>query len=135
MNRDIRFRRTLLILLLIIVPAGFLTKHYTGPAQDWVRNSSGGILYEIFWCLAAALAFPRWRPVWIAAGVFLITCSLEFLQLWHPVQLELLRTTLIGRTILGTSFTWSDFPYYLIGSLGGYWILLRIRRREEKPVP
>lgn len=30
------------ISLLFIIPAGFYSKFYTGPAADWVNNSLGG---------------------------------------------------------------------------------------------
>jgi hypothetical protein len=48
--------------------------------------------------------------------------------LWHPPFLEVLRSNFIGRTILGSSFNWTDFPYYLVGSGLGYIWLLLIKR-------
>jgi len=111
--------------LLLIVPIGFYTKFYKGPASDLVNYSLGGLFYEIFWCLVIFLIFPRLQPRYIATGVFLGTCALEFLQLWHPVFLEFLRGYFIGRTILGTTFAWSDFLWYFLGSLLGWlWIKL-----------
>jgi Flp pilus assembly protein TadB len=56
---------------------------------------------------------------------------LEFLQLWHPSFLEFLRSNFIGRTILGTSFTWSDFPYYLVGG-GIGWLLMKRLQKHSK---
>jgi hypothetical protein len=41
--------------------------------------------------------------------VLVATCLLEFLQLWHPPLLEAVRSTFIGRTVLGTSFTWNVY--------------------------
>jgi hypothetical protein len=126
-----------LISLLIIVPVGFYSKFYRGPGANWVNNSLGGVFYEIFWCLitfliADILKKPDplkktgyYRETVIAAIVLIITCMLEFLQLWHPPVLESLRSTFIGRTVLGTTFTWSDFPYYFLGT-GIGWIWMRI---------
>jgi len=111
------------ISLLIITPIGFYSKFYKGPAVLWVNNSLGGVFYEIFWCLLIFLFFSKSKPRLIATLVFIITCSLEFLQLWHPHFLEIIRNNFIGRTILGNSFTWSDFPYYFIGSwIGFLWL-------------
>jgi len=93
-----------------------------------VNNSLGGVFYEIFWCLVLTLCLPRLRPLTIALTVLIVTCCLEFMQLWHPPFLEWLRASFIGRTILGNSFGWSDFPYYFGGSLIGYFWLNRIRR-------
>jgi len=52
------------------------------------------------------------------------TCLLEFLQLWRPPFLEMLRSYFIGATVLGSSFAWFDFAYYFFGSAIG-WLWLR----------
>ena len=44
---------------------------------------------------------------------------LEVLQLWHPPFLEALRGHFLGRTVLGTTFSWSDFPHYVAGAVLG----------------
>ncbi len=116
-----------ILALIIIVPLGFYTKFYSGPAHLWVNNSLGGFFYEIFWILLFSILLPRVRQVKIAIVVFITTCALEFLQLWHPPFLQLLRSSFIGRTILGDSFNLMDFPYYFVGSLTGYLILRMIK--------
>jgi hypothetical protein len=124
-------RRAVLLVasLAVIAPLGFYAKRgYQGPAADWVHDSLGGTFYVIFWCLVLALLLPRWRSGRIALVVLTATCILEFLQLWHPPLLEWLRSFFIGRTILGSSFDWWDFPYYFVGSAAG-WIWLRLIAR------
>jgi hypothetical protein len=69
----------ILISLLIVVPMGFLSKFYLGPAQEWVNNSLGGVFYEIFFCLLLCLFFRKMKAHIIAIVVFICTCSLEFL--------------------------------------------------------
>lgn len=127
-----KYRLLILLSLFVIIPVGFLTRFYTGPAQAWVSNSLGGFFYEIFWCLVFAFVFPKTQPYKIAVWVFFATCSLEFLQLWHPPFLEYLRGNFIGRTILGNSFNRCDFPYYVAGSLAGYIILATIQKFNKK---
>ncbi len=113
-----------MISLLIIVPAGFYSKFYSGPAANWVNNSLGGVFYEIFWCLLIFLFSERIRPWIIAVFVLTVTCCLEFLQLWNHPVLQFLRSCFIGRTILGTTFAWSDFPYYFSGcGIGLVWMM------------
>jgi hypothetical protein len=112
-----------LLFIIIIIPLGFFTKSYSGPAQDWINNSLGGALYEIFWCLVFYFLFPKSKPFILAIVVLISTCLLEFLQLWHPPFLEEIRRNFIGRTILGNSFNWMDFPYYFAGSLLGFFVL------------
>ena len=116
-------RKWALFSLIIIVPIGFYSKFYRGPAAAWVNDSLGGVFYEIFWCLLILLFLPKVKPWIIALSVLVVTCILEFMQLWHPPFLEIFRSNFIGRTLLGTTFTWTDFPYYFLGSgIGWFWI-------------
>lgn len=122
-HRFFYYRLALLISILIIVPFGLFTKFYRGWGQDWLNNSFGGIPYEIFWILLVILIWPQASALWTSVGVCVVTCILEFLQLWHPPFLQAIRATLVGRLVLGTTFFWSDFPYYFIGSFFGWlWV-------------
>jgi hypothetical protein len=107
----------------VIVPVGFYSKYYSGPAAGWVNHSLGGVFYTLFWCLLAYWFLPHSKPWRIALAVFTVTCLLEMLQLWHPPFLEWLRSFFIGATLLGTTFAWLDFPYFAIGcGLGWFWL-------------
>lgn len=120
-------RRWTLLALAVVVPLGFATKFYTGPAAGWVNHSLGGVFYELFWCLVALFLFPSASPPVIAGAVFGLTSALEFLQLWHPPLLEAVRSRFIGRTLLGTTFAWLDFPHYLAGCAVGWYAMTRLR--------
>ena len=113
-----------IIILVILVPIGFYTKFYLGTGHEWVNNKLGGVFYELFWCLVFYSLIPKSKPFIIAVWVFIITSLLEFVQLLNNSFLEILRSNFIGQTIIGNSFSWSDFPYYLIGSTAGYLILM-----------
>lgn len=121
----------ILISLLIVVPLGFLSKFYAGPAQNWVNNSLGGVFYEIFFCLLLCLILRKMKAHIIATVVFFCTCALEFLQLWHPPLLQFIRSFFLGAAFLGTSFSWKDFPYYLIGSLIGWFWVKTLSEQED----
>ncbi|MEA5604297.1 DUF2809 domain-containing protein [Nostoc sp. UHCC 0252] len=117
--------RFIIISILIVVPMGLLSKFYSGPAHQWFNDYAGDILYEIFWCLFAFYFFrSRIAIIQIPIWVFVITCILEFLQLWHPPLLNEIRATWIGKLLLGTTFVWWDFPHYLLGCILG-WLWLR----------
>ena len=120
-----------LILIFIIVPIGFYSKFYSGPGKDWINNSLGGVLYEIFWCLFIFLFLIKIKIWKIAVSVFIATCILEVMQLWHPQSLEYIRSFFLGRTLIGTSFSWFDFIYYFIGSIIGYVLLNRLQRIDS----
>ncbi|MBW4619651.1 MAG: DUF2809 domain-containing protein [Cyanosarcina radialis HA8281-LM2] len=130
MKLKISDRQLIIVLLPIVTLLGLLSKSYSGFGSEWVKDYSGDILYEVFWCLFIFFLFPR--KTWItqiAVGVFGVTCVLELLQLWHPLWLQSLRSSLVGRTILGTTFSWWDFPHYGIGSAIGWWCLNKISDR------
>ena len=111
----------------MIAPFGLYAKRgYSGPGAEWVHDSLGGVFYVIFWCLLVVLVWPRVTAARIAAAVLIVTCILEFMQLWHAPLLEQARSHFIGRTILGSYFDWSDFPYYFAGSAIA-WVWLRAK--------
>jgi hypothetical protein len=126
-----RLRIATLLSLLVIIPTGFAAKlaRPWSPPDSWMRDHGAGALYEVFWVLAAFLVWPTERASRrIPWFIFIVTCVLEFLQLWHPPLLEAIRATFIGRTLIGTTFDWWDFPPYAIGSfLGWVWIRLTLR--------
>ena len=127
--------RWTLLSLVLIVPLGFYSKFYTGIAHVWVNDSLGGIFYEIFWCLVFFLFFNKIAPCKIAMTVFCVTSLLEFLQLWHHPFLEMIRRAFIGRTIIGTSFVWSDFSYYFFGCLLGWFWMKILQKKKSVPKP
>ncbi len=120
-------RRRIVAALAVTTVVGFASKYYSGPGADWANNSLAGAFYEVFWQLIVLFCLPQARAIKIALGVFIATCGLEFLQLWHPPLLEAARTTFIGRSILGSTFAWTDFPYYVIGTVIGWGTLAGLR--------
>lgn len=126
-------RRRSVLSLAIILPIGLLYSHYRHSIW-WLNQEVGGIFYEIFWCLLAFLFIPNRRAVWqIPLWVLVITCLLEFMQLWHPPVLNWVRSFWWGKMLIATTFTWADFPYYFIGSgLGWLWLRLIVQGAKLK---
>jgi Protein of unknown function (DUF2809) len=113
------YRLQLCISAIAIIPVGYWVRFYGfGPSE--LKDALGSIAYEIFWITLGLAFWPKVSPFKISSGVFLLTCGLEFLQLWQPPFLQVIRATLLGRLVLGNTFSWSDFPAYSIGSLLGY---------------
>ena len=117
--------------LAVITPAGFLTKFYTGPGSGWVASSAGGFLYVVFWIALLLALFPGLSRAAACAGVAAATCAIEFTQLWHPPFLERIRANFLGHALIGSTFAWSDFPYYLAGALAGYALSVSLRSEKE----
>ncbi len=122
-------RRAAVLLLALVTPLGFACKAFEGVGGWWVRNHAAGLLYEVFWILAAFAVFPTKRAAaripWI---VFVSTTALEFLQLSRAPFLEALRSHAVGRILVGTTFTWWDIPHYAAGCALGWLLLRRIGR-------
>jgi glycopeptide antibiotics resistance protein len=118
------YRISLLIGIVIVVPLGYLVRF---AENTYWSSTFGAIAYTIFWILLVQLFAPKAAPKWIAIGVFLVTCAIEFLQLWKPPFLQAIRATLPGRLILGNTFLWDDFPPYFVGCFLG-WMLIKLLR-------
>jgi hypothetical protein len=102
--------------LVVVTPLGLMTKFYGGPVADWVSNYAGGFLYVLFWVFVCLVLVPRVSPRVTALWVLAITCALEVLQLWHPPFLRTIRSTFAGRALIGTTFVWWDFIYYIVAA-------------------
>lgn len=127
------YRQIVFISTILIIPIGLASKFYRGPFDAWFNNSLGGVFYEMFWILLVILIWPKLSPGTVALGVFLVTAFLEFLQLWHPPFLTVIRATLPGRLLLGTTFVWSDFLYYIMGCTLSGWALHQLRHHLQQP--
>lgn len=123
-------RIRIIICCAVTIPVGFGFKYYAGPGASWFNAHGAAVFYEIFWCLAAFFFFPKRRTILvIAAAVFIVTCILEFLQLWHPPVLEAIRSTHLGVWLIGNCFDWLDFPHYALGC-GFGWVIMRMLDRK-----
>jgi hypothetical protein len=91
----------------------------------------------MFWILLTLLIWPRLSARRVALTVLGITCVLETLQLWRPPALAGVRGTFLGHALIGSTFSWWDFPHYLLGSVLGVllvrWAHARasVQRRPE----
>jgi len=117
-----------LLLLAVVAAAGIYAKNFKGPAEGWVNDSLGGLFYVVFWCLFVFFVTPRPRSIAIALWVLTVTSVLETAQLWHPRWLQAIRGTLLGAALLGTTFAWSDFLYYILGATVGAFAIECVRR-------
>ena len=118
-------RQWIFLSLCIVATFGLWCEFYRGFNMRWFQDSGAGVMYEIFWCLAAFCFKPRKQSIAkITLVVFTITCFVEVSQLWHPWFLQQIRSTFLGNALLGNTFAWWDFPHYLLGCLiGWFWML------------
>lgn len=118
-----RRRILLLIVLALLLPFGILVKIYGGLLFS---NKFAGLLYVVFWIFAAAVVFPKASPILLSGLVLVLSCGLEFLQLTDHSVMQSMRSTFIGRSLIGNSFSWSDMLYYGLGAVLSYFWLRKI---------
>jgi hypothetical protein len=114
--------------LVCLIPIGLIAKIYELPGNQFISNKLTGALYVLFWSGFTAFLFPRIKNQIICTTVLLVTCLIEFMQLFSSPFLEYVRTSFVGRALIGNSFSWSDFIYYLIGALLAWFFLVRINK-------
>ena len=119
-----RIKVTLLIPL--VVALGLACKAYPGPGRDWINHwGPASVAYVWFFMLAVFFIVPQPRlALPIAGGVVLATCLVELSQWGNPEILMPIRQTTGGKLLLGTTFSWWDFPAYLFGGLTGISLLV-----------
>lgn len=128
LNPLVSKRLWVLLSLAVLIPVGFYSKAYHGPGFQWVNANGGGFFYVIFWCLVIFGMLPTLRPLNIAVVVVVLTCLVEFSQLLHHPILSYVRSTFIGQTVFGRTFSWYDMPFYGAGGLCAFLWLMWIDR-------
>ena len=109
--------KKIIALLVVLIPAGLYTKFYSGPGAAFMHHYGGDIFYAIFWVMLAVLLFPSLPPYTSAGGVFLFCALIEMSQLVHHPALAAIRSTFIGRTLIGEHFSFADLGFYALGCL------------------
>lgn len=109
-----------------------LYARFRASLPGWLKANGGGVPYVVFWILLWFTICPKRRfIVPICVGCVLMTCLLEFGQLWNPEPLAGFRKTKVGAAWLGSTFVWDDFPPYFIGGAVGYFVLLLLTRLTQ----
>jgi hypothetical protein len=99
-------------------------RYYRGWAQHWIRFYISGIVYVMILSVGLFAILPSRKNVLrIPLIVFVLTCVLEFLQLYKPPFLQAFRAILIGAALIGTDFVWLQFPFYIVGAVCSYLLL------------
>lgn len=130
MSPDATTRFRAAVAAALCVPLGLGAKR--APADgiaDWVADHFAGALYVVFWCCAAFAVFPRATRGTVVSAVLLLTFGVEFLQLSDAGWLESLRARRLPALVLGSTFSWTDFPYYAAGALAAWWLAAWITAR------
>lgn len=88
---------------------------------DFVAKYGGDALWALVVFLCFGIAFHRSSTARIALAAVCFAWSVEFLQLYHAPWIDAIRSTRLGRLVLGTTFNSPDLLAYVIGiALGAF---------------
>ena len=107
-----RFRKRYLTIALVLFLVEVIIALFIH--DNLIRPLGGDFLIVIFlYCL---LRGTTNIGIVNAAGIVLgVACLMETLQFFHVVDRLQLQDNVIARTIIGTSFSWSDIKAYILG--------------------
>ncbi|MEG4148900.1 hypothetical protein QUA24_23750 [Microcoleus sp. Pol12B5] len=74
-RRFLKYRIALLIIIIVIIPLGYVVRFSRGPTPEWFNDSFGSIAYELFWILLVVLILPQFSQIKAAVAVCLATCG------------------------------------------------------------
>jgi len=115
MQKFMKQRLVYLSIALITIVTGLLVRHRQDLFQDIVNLYLGDVLYAFMMYYLISFMQPHIKS-FHRAVIALVTCyAIEAFQLVEAPWATALRTTILGRLVLGWGFLWSDLLAYFIG--------------------
>jgi len=99
----------------LVVGAGLLWRSGLLPLPTFLAKYGGDSLWALVVFLCCGFVFRRSSTHRIALGALCFAWSVEFLQLYHAPWIDVIRSTSLGRLVLGTSFNSPDLIAYFVG--------------------
>jgi hypothetical protein len=91
------------------------------PSPSFLAKYGGDSLWALVVFLVFGFVFRRSSTVRIGLGAVCFAWFVEFLQLYHAPWIDVIRSTRLGRLVLGSSFNSPDLIAYVVGiALGAF---------------
>ena len=103
------------VLAALVIATGLLWRSGLLPLPSFVAKYGGDSLWALVVFLCFGFAFRRSSTVRIGLSALCFAWSVEFLQLYHAPWIDSIRSTRVGRLVLGASFNSPDLIAYVIG--------------------
>lgn len=127
-----RHRPPYLVAVLIAFLGGLTTHFAAKHLPRFVAEHVPDTLWALWVYLGIVYLAPR-LSLWRAIGYALaFSYAIETSQLYHAPWLDSIRATLLGKLILGDTFSWSDLGCYTIGIAGGAWLDVMLQARPQR---
>ena len=99
----------------LVIGTGLLWRSGLLPLPSFLVKYGGDSLWALVVFLCFGFVFRRSSTVRIALGALCFAWSVEFLQLYHAPWIDGIRSTRLGRVVLGTTFNSPDLLAYVVG--------------------
>ena len=119
-NKSVLRRRPIYALLIaLIIATGLLWRSDLLPLSSFLAKYGGDSLWALVVFLGFGFTFHRSSTVRISLAAVCFAWSVEFLQLYHAHWIDGIRSTRLGRVVLGTTFNSPDLLAYVVGIMLG----------------
>ena len=120
MSHKKRNRAVYAILIILVIIAGLMSRHFAGHLPAWNRLYLGDVLWALMVFLMVGFLFSRKPSRWVAVVALIFSFCIEFSQIYHAPWIDSIRATTLGGLVLGYGFLWSDLVCYTIGIVFGF---------------
>ena len=101
--------------VVLVIGIGLLWRSGFLPLPSFIAKYGGDSLWALVVFLCFGFVYPRNSTMRIGFIAVCFAWSVEFLQLYHSHWIDGIRSTRLGRVVLGTTFNSPDLLAYLIG--------------------
>ena len=110
---------------LLLIPVGVAWRMAPLGLPPFLYKYGGSVLWAamVYWIIAAI--FPRLKPVRLAILAGGAAAIVEFSRLYHQPALDVFRTTLAGKLLLGRFFSMRDIAAYWLAIAVTAWLDIR----------
>jgi hypothetical protein len=126
-----RSRPLYIILSVLVIAAGLLWRSRFLPLPSFLTKYGGDALWALLIFVGLGFVFNKASTQRLAFGALCFSWAVEFSQLYHAPWIDMIRSTLPGRLILGSTFNWPDLPAYAFGIAIGAVVEFSFRRRSD----
>lgn len=115
----------------LVIAAGLFWRSGLLPLPSFLAKYGGDSLWALVVFFGLGCVFRRSSTARIALGTICIAWSVEFFQLYHAPWIDVIRSTRLGRLVLGASFNSPDLIAYVIGAAIGAVAECLYRKKDQ----
>lgn len=110
-----RSRLWLLVCVVAVIALGLASRKFPSLFPAILGKYPGDALWAMMVFAGLAFLKPQASTARLAILAFVISCAVEFSQLYQAPWLNAIRGTTLGHLALGSTFSWFDIVAYAAG--------------------